>query len=339
VCRAAPRRKTCPGSAHTGELAGKRATDAGSRIYRPRYDLPMHTVMLPCYPGIGWCSTHDECLVLQWSHKPHPGLAVPDAGTADGTRPRSDEATDGPLPPPPEATVISRAGGPASVAAMARRRATPVARAPSRPQVLASRRGLLREAERKPSWHGAEACGAPTPAGIPALLHRADGDAAAGRDALRTAVIPPREAPQRRAGPRRNRRGAQRAPCGRGRPSVVRPGRPGGDLPPRRVAGRGQRAGAVGGLGRRGGRSSGPAAGAGGPPPGRRAGGLGPGRPPRGKRSCGGQAAAGPSRAAWRRPRGPSAWSTLQGGPGPAGRGIAPAPWGRGPGGRAYAPG
>lgn len=81
------------------------------------------------------------------------------------------------------------------MAAMARRWAPPVARAPSRPRVLASRRGLLREAERRPSWYGAEACGAPTPAGVPALLHRADGDAAAGRDALRTAVIPPLEAP------------------------------------------------------------------------------------------------------------------------------------------------
>jgi len=49
-------------------------------------------------------------------------------------------------------------------------------------------RGLLREAERKNSWQGAEACGDSTPYGFQYWLARADWDADLGRDALRTSI-------------------------------------------------------------------------------------------------------------------------------------------------------
>jgi SRSO17 transposase len=100
-----------------------------------------------------------------------------------------DEATDGPLPTTPDATVTSSEGGPAYLADMARRLAPPFARSPSRQRVMASRRGLLREAERKNSWPVAEACGEPTPDGVQYVLNRADWDADAVRDDLRTSVI------------------------------------------------------------------------------------------------------------------------------------------------------
>jgi hypothetical protein len=83
---------------------------------------------------------------------------------------RIDEATDGPLPTTPDATVTRIEGGPAYLANMARQWAPHVARSPSRPRVMASRRGLLREAERKNSWQVAEACGEPTPYGFQYVL-------------------------------------------------------------------------------------------------------------------------------------------------------------------------
>ena len=49
--------------------------------------------------------------------------------------------------------------------------------------------GLLSEAERKNSWQVAEVCGEPTPYGFQYLLNRADWDADAARDELRTYVI------------------------------------------------------------------------------------------------------------------------------------------------------
>ena len=42
--------------------------DEGSRIYRPRCNLPMHTTIVLCYPGTGRCSTRDECLGTAGDH-------------------------------------------------------------------------------------------------------------------------------------------------------------------------------------------------------------------------------------------------------------------------------
>jgi SRSO17 transposase len=102
---------------------------------------------------------------------------------------RIDEATDGPLPTTPDATVTSIEGGPAYLADMARRLAPHFARSQSRQRVMAYLRGLLSEAERKNSWPVAEACGEPTPYGFQYVLNRADWDADAVRDDLRTYVI------------------------------------------------------------------------------------------------------------------------------------------------------
>jgi SRSO17 transposase len=102
---------------------------------------------------------------------------------------RIDEATDGPLPTTPDATVTSIEGGRAYLADMARRLAPHFARSQSRQRVMAYLRGLLSEAERKNSWQVAEACGEPTPYGFQYLLNRADWDTDAVRDALQTYVI------------------------------------------------------------------------------------------------------------------------------------------------------
>jgi SRSO17 transposase len=72
---------------------------------------------------------------------------------------------------------------------MARRLAPHFARSQSRQRVMAYLRGLLSEAERKNSWPVAEACGEPTPYGFQYVLNRADWDADAVRDDLRTYVI------------------------------------------------------------------------------------------------------------------------------------------------------
>jgi SRSO17 transposase len=72
---------------------------------------------------------------------------------------------------------------------MARRLAPHFARSQSRQRVMAYLRGLLSEAERTNSWQVAEACGAPNPYGFQYLLNRADWDADAVRDELRTYVI------------------------------------------------------------------------------------------------------------------------------------------------------
>lgn len=84
------------------------------------------------------------------------------------------------------ATASPLEGGRADVAEMARRLAPYFARSGSRPHAMASLQGLLSEAERKHSGQVAEACGAPTPYGCPYVLSRADGDADAVRDELRT---------------------------------------------------------------------------------------------------------------------------------------------------------
>jgi SRSO17 transposase len=102
---------------------------------------------------------------------------------------RIDEATDGPLRTTPDATATSIEGGRAYLADMARRLAPHFARSQSRQRVMAYLRGLLSEAERKNSWQVAEACGDPNPYGFQYLLNRADWDADAVRDELRTYVI------------------------------------------------------------------------------------------------------------------------------------------------------
>jgi SRSO17 transposase len=60
---------------------------------------------------------------------------------------------------------------------------------------MASLRGLRSEAARKHSWPVAAACGAPHPDGFQYVLNRADWDADAVRDALRTDVIQQLEDP------------------------------------------------------------------------------------------------------------------------------------------------
>jgi SRSO17 transposase len=87
---------------------------------------------------------------------------------------------------PTEATASTIAGGQASVADLARRLAPYCARSPSRDRVLAYVRGLLSEAERQHSWQVAEVCGESTPYGFQYVLSRADWDADAIGDELRT---------------------------------------------------------------------------------------------------------------------------------------------------------
>src|SRR5499426_2630417 len=85
-----------------------------------------------------------------------------------------------------DTTASTIAGGRAYLADVARRLAPYFARSQSRDRVLAYLRGLLSEAERKNSWQVAEVCGETTPYGFQYLLSRADWDADAVRDELRT---------------------------------------------------------------------------------------------------------------------------------------------------------
>jgi len=87
-----------------------------------------------------------------------------------------------------DATASTIAGGQASMADVARRLAPYFARSQSWDRVLAYLRGLLSEAERKNSWQVAEVCGESTPDGFQSLLNRADWDADAVRDELRTYI-------------------------------------------------------------------------------------------------------------------------------------------------------
>ena len=89
---------------------------------------------------------------------------------------------------PTDATASTIAGGQAYLADLARRLAPYVARSQSRDRVLAYLRGLLSEAERQNSWQVAEVCGESTPYGFQYLLTRADWDADAVRDELRTYI-------------------------------------------------------------------------------------------------------------------------------------------------------
>jgi SRSO17 transposase len=86
-------------------------------------------------------------------------------------------------------------GWAASVTDMAPRLGPDVARAATRQRVLTDRRGRLSPAERQPSWPMAEVTGETTPAGVQSVWGRADGAAAAGRDARRVDRRPPRGAP------------------------------------------------------------------------------------------------------------------------------------------------
>jgi SRSO17 transposase len=97
-----------------------------------------------------------------------------------------DDTTTSSLSAPMDATANTIAGGRAYMADMARRLAPYFARSQSRDRVLAYLRGLLSEAERKNSWQVAEVCGESTPYGFQYLLSRADWDADAVRDELRT---------------------------------------------------------------------------------------------------------------------------------------------------------
>ena len=97
-----------------------------------------------------------------------------------------DDTTERALWPPTDATASIIAGGQAYLADLARRLAPYFARSQSRDRVLAYLRGLLSEAERKNSWQVAEVCGESTPYGFQYLLSRADWDADAVRDELRT---------------------------------------------------------------------------------------------------------------------------------------------------------
>jgi SRSO17 transposase len=104
----------------------------------------------------------------------------------DGTMGQIDDTTASSPSTPTDAMASTIAGGRAYLADVARRLAPYFARAQSRGRVLAYLRGLLSEAERKNSWQVAEVCGEPTPYGFQYLLSRADWDADAVRDELRT---------------------------------------------------------------------------------------------------------------------------------------------------------
>lgn len=97
-----------------------------------------------------------------------------------------DDTTASSLSIPTDTMASTIAGGQAYMADVARRLAPYFARSQSRDRVLADRRGLLSEAERKNRWQVAEVCGEATPYGFQYLLSRANWDADAVRDALRT---------------------------------------------------------------------------------------------------------------------------------------------------------
>ena len=88
-----------------------------------------------------------------------------------------------------DATVSIIEGGRPYMADIARRLAPYFTRSQSRHRALAYLQGLLSEAARKNSWQVAEVCGETTPYGFQYLLSRADWDANAVRDELRTYII------------------------------------------------------------------------------------------------------------------------------------------------------
>src|SRR2546429_5955718 len=114
------------------------------------------------------------------------GILVPDSQRENGTMRQLDDTHERLLLLPTDATGSTVAGGQAYLADIARRLAPYFGRSQSRDRVLAYLRGLLSEAERKNSWQVAEVCGETTPYGFQYLLSRADWDADAVRDELRT---------------------------------------------------------------------------------------------------------------------------------------------------------
>jgi SRSO17 transposase len=100
-----------------------------------------------------------------------------------------NETMHGPRSPTAEPTARIIEGGRTYVADIARRLAPYFTRSESRQRASAYLQGLLSAAERKNSWQLAEVCGEATPYGFQYLLNRADWDADAVRDELRTYVI------------------------------------------------------------------------------------------------------------------------------------------------------
>ncbi len=101
----------------------------------------------------------------------------------------SDTTSDISCPATTDATVSTIEGGRPYMADIARRLAPYFTRSQSRQRALAYLQGLLSEAERKNSWQVAEVCGETTPYGFQYVLSRADWDANAVRDELRTYLI------------------------------------------------------------------------------------------------------------------------------------------------------
>jgi SRSO17 transposase len=111
---------------------------------------------------------------------------VSNSSKEDETMRQRDTTTKISCPATTDATASTIEGGRAYVADMARRLAPYFARSGSRQHALVYLQGLLSETERKNSWQVAEVCGEPTPYGFQYLLSRADWDADAVRDELRT---------------------------------------------------------------------------------------------------------------------------------------------------------
>jgi SRSO17 transposase len=101
----------------------------------------------------------------------------------------SDTTSEISCPAMTDATVSTLEGGRPYMADIARRLAPYFTRSQSRQRALTYLQGLLSEAERKNSWQVAEVCGETTPYGFQYLLSRADWDANAVRDELRTYII------------------------------------------------------------------------------------------------------------------------------------------------------
>jgi hypothetical protein len=114
---------------------------------------------------------------------------VPDLRREDGTMRQLDETRPGSLSLTAEATARIIEGGRAYLADIARRLAPYFARSESRQRASASLQGWLSAAERNNSWQMAEVCGEATPYGFQYWLKRADWNADAVRDELRTYVI------------------------------------------------------------------------------------------------------------------------------------------------------
>jgi SRSO17 transposase len=100
-----------------------------------------------------------------------------------------DTPTEGPGPTTTDVTASIIEGGLAYLADIGGRLAPYFARSESRQRALTYLRGLLSSAERKNSWQVAKICGEPTPYGFQYLLSRADWEANAVRDELRTYII------------------------------------------------------------------------------------------------------------------------------------------------------